>query len=57
MPYKPIGILNEHPEWFNPLFSKLDRRGIPYEKLFFRDHSVRGACLYQQAEKGEEKAV
>ncbi|HSR33496.1 MAG TPA: hypothetical protein VLY63_23260 [Anaerolineae bacterium] len=38
MPYKPIGILYEHPEWFKPLFSELDRRGIPYEKLIVRDH-------------------
>lgn len=27
---KPIGILYEHPQWFNPLFQELERRGIPY---------------------------
>jgi Carbamoyl-phosphate synthase L chain, ATP binding domain len=30
---KPIGILYEHPVWFEPLFAQLDRRGIAYEKL------------------------
>ena len=29
----PIGILYEHPEWFEPLFAELDRRTIPYEKV------------------------
>lgn len=28
-----IGILYEHPEWFAPLFSELDRRGLPYERI------------------------
>jgi glutathione synthase/RimK-type ligase-like ATP-grasp enzyme len=30
---KPIGILYEHPLWFEPLFAELDRRGLPYERL------------------------
>jgi hypothetical protein len=30
---KPIGILYEHPEWFGPLFSELERRGVPYEPI------------------------
>jgi hypothetical protein len=29
----PVGILYEHPLWFEPLFAELDRRGVPYEKL------------------------
>ena len=29
----PIGILYEHPEWFELLFSELDRRGLPFSKL------------------------
>lgn len=33
MDVRPIGILYEHPEWFEPLFAELDRRGLPYEKL------------------------
>lgn len=27
---QPIGILYEHPLWFKPLFSELDRRGVDY---------------------------
>lgn len=27
---RPIGILYEHPLWFKPLFSELDRRGVEY---------------------------
>ncbi len=30
---KPIGIFYEHPEWFRPLFKKLDEKGLPYEKI------------------------
>ena len=30
----PIGILYEHPEWFTPLFAELDRREIPYERIY-----------------------
>jgi len=30
---KPIGVLYEHPLWFEPLFAELDRRGAPYERL------------------------
>ena len=29
----PIGILYEHPLWFEPLFAELDSRGIRYERL------------------------
>jgi hypothetical protein len=30
---RPIGILYEHPLWFQPLFAELDRRGVPYAPL------------------------
>jgi hypothetical protein len=30
---RPIGIYYEHPDWFRPLFSELDRRGLAYERL------------------------
>lgn len=30
---KPVGIFYEHPEWFKPLFKKLDEESLPYEKL------------------------
>jgi hypothetical protein len=29
----PIGVLYEHPLWFEPLFAELDRRGVPYERI------------------------
>jgi hypothetical protein len=29
----PIGILYEHPLWFEPLFAELDRRAVPYARL------------------------
>src|SRR5438105_11658619 len=28
-----IGVLYEHPEWFEPLFAELDRRGLPYQRV------------------------
>ncbi len=28
-----LAILYEHPEWFGPLFTELDRRGVPYDRL------------------------
>ena len=37
MPDKPLAVLYEHPEWFKPLFAELERRGVPYEKLFVGD--------------------
>jgi hypothetical protein len=35
---KPIGILYEHPEWFQPLFAELERRGAPYEPIHAARH-------------------
>lgn len=34
----PIAVLYEHPEWFQPLFAELDRRGIRYERLHAARH-------------------
>jgi hypothetical protein len=34
---KPVGILYEHPLWFEPLFAELDSRGVPYERLHARE--------------------
>ena len=31
--HPPIGIVYEHPLWFEPLFAELDWRGIPYERI------------------------
>jgi D-alanine-D-alanine ligase-like ATP-grasp enzyme len=30
---KPVGIVYEHPLWFEPLFAELDRRSLPYERV------------------------
>jgi biotin carboxylase len=35
----PIAIYYEHPDWFRPLFSELDRRQIPYTRINAREHS------------------
>jgi len=35
---KPIAIYYEHPDWFRPLFTELDRRGTPYVRLDARHH-------------------
>jgi D-ala D-ala ligase C-terminus len=33
-----LGVLYEHPAWFDRLFAELDRRGIHYHKLLAPDH-------------------
>ena len=35
----PLAVLYEHPQWFQPLFAALDRRGIAYEAIGLSDHS------------------
>jgi glutathione synthase/RimK-type ligase-like ATP-grasp enzyme len=37
-PSKPLAILYEHPSWFEPLFSALDRRGIVFEPIELAGH-------------------
>jgi hypothetical protein len=37
-PHKPLAIYYEHPDWFRPLFTELDRRGTPYLKLHVETH-------------------
>lgn len=36
---RPLGILHEHPAWFEPLFAELDRRGLPYAPIHASDHT------------------
>ncbi len=31
---RPVGILYEHPQWFAPLFAELERREIPFERIY-----------------------
>lgn len=35
----PIAILYEHPDWFEPLFAALARRGLAFTKMLLTDHS------------------
>jgi len=30
---QPIGVLDEHPDWLNPLYAVFDERGIPFKKI------------------------
>ena len=32
-PDRPIAVYHEHPDWFRPLFTELERRGVPYARL------------------------
>src|SRR5688500_10302789 len=34
-----IAIFYEHPEWFKPLFSELERRGVPHDRVHAAAHS------------------
>lgn len=33
----PLAFLYEHPQWFAPAFAELERRGVPFQKLFAPD--------------------
>jgi len=33
-----LGVLYEHPQWFQPLFAALERRGTPYLPMELADH-------------------
>jgi len=35
---RPIGIYYEHPDWFRPLFTELDRRGTSYARIEAAQH-------------------
>ncbi|PZR34689.1 MAG: hypothetical protein DI538_16285 [Azospira oryzae] len=40
---KPIGIFYEHPTWFKPLFSELERRRIPFIRVHAAQHQFNPA--------------
>ena len=42
---RPFAIYYEHPDWFRPLFSELDRRSIPYVLVNARCHTYDPAML------------
>ncbi|HSB81560.1 MAG TPA: hypothetical protein VLM91_22505 [Candidatus Methylomirabilis sp.] len=44
-----IAVFYEHPEWFKPLFSELDRRDVAYDRLLAHEHRfdpTEGRCPY-----------
>ena len=34
----PIAVYHEHPDWFRPLFTELERRGLPFVRLDAASH-------------------
>lgn len=34
-----LGIYYEHPDWYRPLFSELDRRGVPHARILATGHT------------------
>jgi hypothetical protein len=34
----PIAVFHEHPDWFRPLFTELERRGLPFVRLDAASH-------------------
>ncbi|MBI3329227.1 MAG: hypothetical protein HYZ81_21315 [Nitrospinae bacterium] len=36
--HRRIAIFYEHPEWFQPLFAELERRGVAYDRLLAYEH-------------------
>nr|MDP9413662.1 alpha-L-glutamate ligase [Pseudomonadota bacterium] len=38
-----LAVLYEHPKWFEPLFSALERRGIAFDPIRLTDHSFNPA--------------
>jgi glutathione synthase/RimK-type ligase-like ATP-grasp enzyme len=38
-PRKPLAIYYEHPDWYRPLFTELDRRGVEYDAVHADHHS------------------
>ena len=37
-PQAQLAVLYEHPQWFQPLFAALERRGVPYVPIELKDH-------------------
>ena len=33
MNYPSTGVLDEHPDWLDPLYSAFEERGVAYEKI------------------------
>jgi len=35
---RPIALFHEHPDWFRPLFTELERRGTPFVRIAAAEH-------------------
>src|SRR5205814_9366291 len=46
---RTIAIFYEHPDWFRPLFTELDRRGIVYDRIDAANHSFEPGKLENYA--------
>ncbi len=36
--HAPLAFLFEHPQWFAPIFAELERRQVPFDKIYIPDH-------------------
>jgi glutathione synthase/RimK-type ligase-like ATP-grasp enzyme len=36
--HAPLAFLYEHPQWFAPIFAELERRKVPFDRIFIPDH-------------------
>src|ERR1051326_8219615 len=41
--HQPIAIYYEHPDWFKPLFQRLDESGVAWKKVDARNHQYDAA--------------
>jgi len=48
---QPIGIFYEHPDWFRPLFSLLEQRGLPFVRIDAASH------MYDPSERSASLAL
>src|SRR5258705_8887493 len=45
---RPIAIYYEHPDWFRPLFQRLDESGIAWKKIDARNHQYDAASAEEE---------
>src|ERR1700745_3384406 len=45
---RPIAIYYEHPDWFRPLFQRLDESGVAWKKIDARNHQYDAASVEEE---------
>src|ERR1700747_475007 len=45
---RPIAIYYEHPDWFRPLFQRLDESGVAWKKIDARNHQYDAASAQEE---------